>query len=164
MKHSLLALLLILSLAGCSGLQVQNPNSIPCTIYQDFGATPENSLIAKKIANPCAAQRVLVTAAKLPAVWAGPDYFSKFGSWANQVQMMISSGITYETLQLQIIKRVAEYNAEVGMALLIASDSLLVFQGEVALVNDMDKRLLLASLNDLRVQVANMGLAYGGAK
>lgn len=162
MKYSLLALLLIVSLAGCSGLQVQNPASIPCTIYQDFGATPENSLIAKKIANPCVAQRMLVTAAKMPAVWAGKEYFQKFGEWANQLQLVINSGVTYQALQLQVVKRVADYNAEAGMALLIMSDSLLVFQGEPALINEMDKRLLLAALNDVRVQVANLGLAYGG--
>ena len=154
----------ILMLAGCSGMQIGTPSSVPCTIYTDFGATPENSLIAAKIQNPCTAQRVLVTAAKLPAVWAKEDYFVKFGKWADRIQMMINSGITYSNLQLQVVKAVAEYNAEAGMALLIVSDGLLVFEGELSLLKDMDKRLLLASLNDVRVQVANMGLAFGGVK
>ena len=164
MKHIGLAVMLIIALSGCSGLTVQTPNSVPCTIYQDFGATPENSIIVTKVANPCLAQRLLVTAARLPAVWAKEEYFTKFGAWANRIQMMINSGITYSALQLQVTKAVAEYNAEAGMALLIVSDSLFVFEGELAVLKDMDKRLLLASLNDVRVKVANMGLAYGGAK
>lgn len=163
MRHIRLAVLFIIPLLiACNGLQIQNPNSIPCTIYADFGATPENSLIAKKITNPCVAQRLIVTAAKMPVVWAGKDYFDKFGKWTNEVQLMLNSGITYSDLQLQIMKRVSDFNAEAGLALLIVSDSLFVFQGEVAVISPIDKRLLLASLNDVRVQVANMGLAYSG--
>jgi hypothetical protein len=149
---------------GCTGLQVSTPNSIPCTIYQDFGATTENSIIVTKVANPCVAQRLLVTAARLPAVWAKEEYFVKFGKWADRIQMMINSGITYSALQLQVTKAVAEYNAEAGMALLIVSDGLFVFEGEMLVLKDMDKRLLLASLNDVRVKVANMGLSYSGVK
>lgn len=164
MKRLFVVVAVVALLAGCNGFKVTTPNSIPCTIYQDFGATPENSIIVTKVSDPCMAQRLLVTAARLPAVWAKEEYFVKFGKWSDRIQMMINSGITYSALQLQVAKAVAEYNAEAGMALLIVSDSLFVFEGELAMIKEMDKRLLLASLNDVRVKVANMGLAYGGAK
>jgi hypothetical protein len=162
MKKLALALVLAVAISGCSGLNVTGVPSVPCTIYQDFGATPENSLIAAKIADPCQAQRLLVTAARVPIIWAKADYYQKFGAWADRIQMMINSGISYSDLQIQVVKAVAEYNAEAGMALLIVSDSLFVFNGELLVLKDMDKRLLLASLNDVRVKVANMGLAYSG--
>ena len=150
--------LLCLALTGCAGVQVQPAYNTPCTIYEDFGATPENSLIAAKIANPCAAQRLLATAAKLPAVWADKQYIEKFNKWSGVVHNAIANGITYQALQDMVVAEIAKLNKEAGMTLLILGDGLLVF-GEIQTpISPVDQKLLLASLNDLRVQVARLSL------
>lgn len=146
--------LAVMLLAGCAGMQV----SQPCTIYQDFGATPETSLIAAKIANPCAAQRMLATAAKLPAVWLKTKYIDQFNKWAGVIHTLISEGISYHDLQELVVAEVAKFNTEAGLALLIVSDSLFVFEGQVQPIMPIDQKLLLASLNDLRLQVATLSL------
>lgn len=143
---------------GCTGMQVGTVFTQPCTIYEEFGATPENSLIAAKIANPCAAQRMLATAAKLPAVWGQKQYVEQFNKWSGIIHDRITKGISYADLQALVVAEVAKFNAQAGMALLIVSDGLFVFEGEVQPLQPMDQKLLLASLNDLRVQVARLSL------
>ncbi len=149
---------LAVAFMGCTGLQVGTTFSQPCTIYQDFGATPETSLIAAKIANPCAAQKLLATAAKLPAVWLQGKYIEQFNKWAGVIHNKISSGISYADLQGLVVAEVAKFNTEAGMALLIVSDSLFVFEGVHLPIMPIDQKLLLASLNDLRIQVATLSL------
>jgi hypothetical protein len=152
----LAAVVMVILFMGCAG--VQPAYNTPCTIYEDFGATPENSLIAAKIANPCAAQRLLATAAKLPAVWAQKDYIEKFNKWSGIVHNAIAQGITYQALQDMVVMEVAKLNKEAGMTLLILGDGLLVF-GEIQTpISPVDQKMLLASLNDLRVQVARLSL------
>lgn len=150
--------LLAVMFMGCTGLQVGTTFNQPCTIYQDFGASPTNSLIAQKIANPCAAQKLLATAAKMPAVWLQAKYIDQFNKWAGVIHNKISSGISYADLQGLVVAEVAKFNAEAGLALLIVSDSLFVFEGQVQPIMPIDQKLLLASLNDLRVQVATLSL------
>jgi hypothetical protein len=159
MKKTLLIAISVMLLAGCvTGPQVQPVWNMPCTIYTDFGANPENSIIARHVQNPCAAQKLLATAAKLPAIWAQQKYIEQFNKWAGTIHQVIAAGTTYAALQNLIISEVAKFNTEAGMALLILSDSLLVFGQETDMILPMDKKLLLASLNDLRVQVAALSL------
>ena len=76
-------------LTGCSttGGGVEMPEWMdtifdrPCDIYEEVGATPENSLIAKLIENPCVAQSLLATAAKAPLVWHQERYAELFEEW-----------------------------------------------------------------------------------
>ena len=156
---AIISTLAVLVMVGCTGLQVGTTFTQPCTIYEVFGATPENSLIASKIANPCAAQKMLATAAKLPAIWGKAEYIAQFNKWAGVIYTRLNEGITYQALQELVVMEVAKFNKEAGLTLLILSDGIFVFGGEVAPIGDVDKRLLLASLNDLRVQVANLSLA-----
>ena len=127
-----------------------------CTIYQDVGATPENSIIAKLIENPCIAQKIICTAAKLPLVWKQEKYLELFNEWADKLQVYIESGITYSDLQQMVIVNIAKFNENVGMGLLLVSDGILVFDSETALIGDVDRTLLLMSLADLRAQVQRM--------
>lgn len=152
----LIAVIMAAALFGCTGLQVGD--SIPCTIYADFGATPENSIIAKHIANPCVAQRLLATAAKLPAVWADKKYIDKFNQWSGVVHNAIAKGVSYAALQDMVVAEIAKLNKEAGMTLLILGDGLLVFGEVQSPISPVDQKLLLASLNDLRVQVARLSL------
>ena len=152
----LVVVVMTLAFIGCTGLQVGD--SIPCTIYEDFGATPENSIIAKHIANPCTAQRLLATAAKLPAVWADKKYIDKFNQWSGIVHNAIATGLTYQALQDMVVAEIAKLNKEAGMTLLILGDGLLVFGEIQSPISAVDQKLLLASLNDLRVQVARLSL------
>jgi hypothetical protein len=159
MKKTLLIAISVVMLAGCvTGPQVQPVWNMPCTIYTDFGANPENSIIARHVQNPCAAQRLLATAAKLPAIWAQQKYIEQFNKWAGVVHQTIVQGTTYAGLQNLVIAEIAKLNREAGMTLLILSDGLLVFGQEEAPIMPMDVKLLLASLNDLRVQVAALSL------
>jgi hypothetical protein len=159
MKRALLIFVVVAFVGGCAGMPTPAPVwNMPCTIYRDFGATEGNSIIAKHIQNPCAAQKLLATAAKLPAIWAQQKYIEQFNEWAGIVHQTIATGTTYAALQNMVIAEVAKFNTEAGMALLILSDSLLVFGQEQDMILPMDKKLLLASLNDLRVQVAALSL------
>jgi hypothetical protein len=159
MKRALLIFVVVAFVGGCAGMPTPAPVwNMPCTIYRDFGATEGNSIIAKHIQNPCAAQKLLATAAKLPAIWAQKKYIDEFNKWAGVVHGVIVQGTTYAGLQNLVIAEVAKLNKEAGMTLLILSDGLLVFGQEETAILPMDVKLLLASLNDLRVQVAALSL------
>jgi len=134
----------------------------PCSIYEDVGATAENSLIAKMIPNPCAAQKILATAAKAPIVWADKAYVEMFEKWAGEIQAIIEEGISYQLLQEMVLIQIAKLNKEAGLALLIVSDGIFVFDGQGALIAPIDQKLLLMSLEDLRAQVKRMGILAGG--
>lgn len=161
MKKTILALLSCTLLVGCAG--IQTPGTVynqPCTIYQDVGATPENSLIAAKLSNPCLVHRLLVTAAKLPVVWQKKAYVDLFDEWAGKFQTIVEYGITYKSLQDLVVVEIAKFNQEAGLALLIIGDGIFVFT-ETDMINQVDKKLILMSLADLRVQVARLGILAG---
>jgi len=154
----LLIVLIGLSLVGCAGLQA--PGTVynqPCTIYEDVGATPANSLIAAKLKNPCIVHRILVTAAKLPVIWQKKEYVDLFDVWAKKIQVVIETGLTYKALQDLIIMEIAKFNQEAGLALLIIGDGIFIFT-ETDMIMPVDKKLLLMSLADLRQQVARLGI------
>ena len=127
-----------------------------CTIYEDVGATPENSVIAKLIKNPCAAQTILATAAQLPFMWKQKNYYEMFDKWADKIQQYIESGMTYADLQQIVVISIANFNKDVGVGLLIVSDGILVFDNQKSIIGEKDRTLLLMSLTDLRAKVSRM--------
>jgi hypothetical protein len=81
-----------------------------------------------------------------------------FELWAGKVELMIEGGLTYGQLQEIILIEVAKLNKEAGMALLLVSGSIFAFEGEQSPIKEMDKKLRLMSLEDLRAQVKRMAL------
>ena len=127
----------------------------PCSLYEEFGATPENSLIAQKIKNPCAAQRILGIMAKLPAIQWQKEYTDAFDEWSNRILTAINSWISYKGLQDMVIMEISKLNAKVGMTMMVVSSGILVFD-DTSPILPMDIKLIKASLVDLRAQVAQM--------
>lgn len=140
-----------------SEVQVATVFSQPCTIYEEIGATPENSLICAKIENPCAAQSILATAAKAPALWKKKEYCELFDEWAGKVQAILESGVTYRDLQDLVLMQIAKLNDKAGLALLVVSDGIFVFSEESP-IRPIDRQLILMSLVDLRAQVARLAI------
>jgi len=143
-------------LAGCAG--TPTPWNQPCTIYDDVGATPENSVIAKLIKNPCVAQKMLVTAAKAPYLWKKQEYIDMFNKWETYIEEIVRGGVTYSQLQTIVIAQVSKLNEEAGVVLLILSDGIFVFNGETALISEIDQTLILMSLEDLKTNVNQLTL------
>lgn len=129
-----------------------------CTIYQEVGATPENSVICAKISNPCAIHRLLATAAKAPVIWEQQVYVAMFDLWAQKIQAAIEEGVTYRLLQETVLIQIARLNREAGLALLLVSDGIFVFDNQAQLIGEVDQKLLLMSLEDLRSQVKRMAI------
>ena len=151
-------------LIGCAingNNQVQTVFTQPCDIYESVGATPENSLIAAKIKNPCAAQSILATAAKAPLIWHQERYAELFEEWASKIQGVIDAGVTYSDLQDVVLVQIAKLNNEAGMALLMVSDGIFVFDDQASLIGEIDRKLLSMSIQDLRSQVKKMALIAG---
>jgi len=151
-RLTVLAVIMAL-LGGCAGLQLQ---SAPCTVYEAVGATPENSIIASKIHNPCQAQRLLVTAVEMPIIWSQQKYIESFDKWVGILKSTIEAGVSLSDLQGIILTKVAAYNAEMGMALLIVSNNLLVFDSSYEIMGPYDKILVLMSLDNLSFKVHRM--------
>lgn len=142
----------ILMFWGCTAFIKPQP---ACTIYEEVGATPDTSLIAKLIKDPCVAQRILATAAKAPVIWSD-NYAAMFELWACKIQGIIEAGVTYSDLQAIVVAQIAKLNREAGLALLVVSDGIFVFDGQKEIIGEIDKKLLLMSLEDLRAQVKKM--------
>jgi len=85
-----------------------------------------------------------------------------FEKWAWEIQAIIEEGISYQLLQEMVLIQIAKLNKEAGLALLIVSDGIFVFDGQGALIAPIDQKLLLMSLEDLRAQVKRMGILAGG--
>jgi len=162
MKKMFLIGLGLMFIGGCAGFQLPGTVfTVPCTIYEDVGATPENSLICAKIKNPCAVHKLLATAAKVPVIWKQKEYTDMFEEWAAKIQLIVESGVTYVFLQDLIVMEIAKLNQDAGMALLILSEGIFVFT-EAEIMLPVDKTLVLMSLTDLRRQVAQMAILAGG--
>lgn len=144
------------SLFGCATVPTQ-----PCTIYEDAGATPQNSIIAQNISDPCRAQNMLAKAAKIPIIWGKKGYAEKFDIWAENLKFTIEAGITYADLQDLVIMKVAEFNKEAGLALLILSDDIYVFGDYSLPLKEIDRKLVLMSLADLRLEVKQLAIIAG---
>ncbi len=149
-----LLLLSILLTVSCAGI-LSDPQN--CTIYQEYGATPMNSLIADKIKDPCLARRLITTSAKLPAIQWEKKYTDEFEIWAAKVEAMIQDNISYADLQDIVLLEVSKLNAKAGLVFLIVSDEILVFN-EQDLLRDKDVELLLGLIKHLRTEVAKMAV------
>ena len=161
MKQIFLAILIVLALCITFGAcATMTTNQTACTIYEDVGATAENSVIAKLISNPCTAQRILAVAAKAPVIWS-PLYVDLFELWAGKIQAVIEAGISYSDLQVMVVAQIAKLNREAGLALLIVSDGIFVFDGQMQPIGDIDRKLLLMSLEDLRAKVKQLKILSG---
>ena len=160
MKRYLIISLIITAfvIGGCENIKWPG-GEIPCTIYEEVGATPENSLIAKRISNPCQAQRLLVTAAKLGVVW---DAYSveQFDKWVGKLQGYVGPTTTYYDLQQFVMLKVAEFNKKLGGTFLIVSDLILIFPDKEIMFGK-DLTLAKMSIEDLKAQVAKLALIYG---
>jgi hypothetical protein len=129
----------------------------PCTIYADHEATPINSLIAEKIEDPCVAVRLITTAAKLPVIEWEQEYIRLFNMWAAKMEWVVQNNVSYAGLQDIILVEVRRLNIKAGMALLIVSDSIFMFD-ETEHLLDKDVELMLALIKHLRAEVNRMGV------
>ncbi len=127
-----------------------------CGIYEEVGATPENSLIAKRIVNPCQAQRILATVAKVGVIWSEVN-IEEFNKWADLVESYVVSGITYYDIQQFVTMEIAKLNLKVGVTLLVFSDLLVKFPDKT-LIMEKDQTLLKMSIVDIRQQVQKLAL------
>ena len=127
----------------------------PCTLYEQYEATPENSLIAAKISDPCEANRIITMVAKLPAIEFGKDYIDEFNVWADDLRALLPFSCTYKDIQDDIIFNVARLNIKAGMTLFIISDGILVFDNE-QLIFPKDVELLIALIDNLKREVNSL--------
>ena len=134
---------------------VPSGGEVNCTIYEEYGATPENSIIAKRIKDPCQAKRLIIMAAKLPAIEWEKKYTVEFEKWAAFIEARLEDGITYAELQDIVIIEIAKLNKKVGMALLVVSDAIFVFDDNTKIL-EIDMAMLKALIQDLRREVKLM--------
>ena len=139
---------------GCASLHLNN--SAPCDIYAKFGATPENSMIAEKITDPCEASRIISLAAKLPVIQFEKEYVKGFNIWYSYTRSYIAGGVTYKSVQDMILLKIAQLNFKAGMTLFILSDDLLVFNN-ARIIKPKDVQLMTALLDKLHQDVNSLG-------
>jgi len=125
---------------------------VPCTLYERFEATPTNSLIASKISDPCAANRILTLAAKLPVIYFEKEYIDQFNTWADHMKLVIKTGISYKGIQDMIVMEIAKLNLKAGLTLFIISDGILVFDND-QMILPKDVELLTALIDNLKDEV-----------
>ena len=159
MKRWLVLVLCAISLMACAGDMGWMKSNVPCTVYAEIGATPENSLIAKRIPDPCQAQKLLVTAAKLGVVW---DAYSvgQFDLWVGKLDTFIDTNPTYYDLQQYVMLAVAKFNKELGGTFLILSDLILIFPDKTVMF-EKDHMLSKMSVADLKAEVKKLAIIYG---
>jgi len=161
MKNIIVITVSLLLIAGCANLGVRPAIDQPCNIYEQVGATPENSVIAARIANPCVVQKGLIVIVQSPIIWASKNYVEQFDAWADKVKMLIETGVSLSDLQTLVLMKVAEFNREAGLTMLILSNNFLVFKDVTDDTGEIDKTLLLMSINDLIAQVHKLALIGG---
>lgn len=131
------------------------PPERPCTIYQDLQIT--SGLIFEKVANPCAAQNILIVVAQ--SAYALEAYeVEQFEEWAVKIKAIIGEGqITYTGLRALVLREVLQINRKMGLILVSASGLIDIFEGPQLLQPD-DIKLLLASMDDLVEQVRTIAV------
>lgn len=152
MKKLLGFIVVSILLVSCATIGVT-----PCTLYERYEATPENSLIAAKISDPCAANRIITMAAKLPVIQWETEYIEEFNLWSDHLKDLISNGSTYKSIQDLIILTIAQLNMKAGLTLFILSDGILVFDTE-QIIMDKDVELLIALIDNLKREVNSLGI------
>lgn len=161
MRHlKSVVVVLFFLLIACTGpggvIELGGWEATECTVYADVGATAENSLIAQRIPDPCQAQKLLGTAAKLGVVWEAYEV-EQFDEWALLVENYLRSGVTYNDLMLYVSAEVAKLNKKLGGTFIILGDLILKFPDKT-LIMEKDITLALMCIEDLRAQVAKMKL------
>ena len=152
MKKLLGLTIVLLLLVSCATFG----NAPPCTLYEQYGATPENSLIAAKIEDPCAANRIITLVAKLPVIQYEEEYIEQFNLWADETKVVITNGATYKSIQDMIILKIAQLNIKAGLTLFIISDGILVFD-TVQVIAPKDIELLIDLIDNLKREVSLLG-------
>jgi hypothetical protein len=151
MKYIIIGLSLLFLITGC--VSIGPP--VECTIYEDYGATPENSFIARKISNPCSMTDLITVAAKLPIVEWGEEYAADFDAWAARLEIIIENGVSMSRLRDIVLIEVMKLNAKVGFTLLAVSPVIGSFNETVPMF-ETDEILLKSLLKHLRTEVAIM--------
>jgi len=141
-------------LVSCATIGVTPTN---CTLYEEYGATPENSLIAAKISDPCAANRIITLIAKLGVIQWEKEYIEEFNKWSDEAKLFVADGITYKAVQDMIIVKIAQLNMKAGLTLFILSDGILVFDTNQVII-DKDVELLIALIDNLKKEVNSLGV------
>ena len=155
------------ALGGCSTARLKPLNPFddpppdqPCTIYEDYNI--QTGLIKQRIKNPCAAQNLLVTVAKGGVAFSAYD-IDQFNKWADKAELVVKSNITYADLQIWITAEVVKLNKKFGMVVFAVSDIVSVFP-DTAIIDPDDQKLILASIADLRAEIAKMAIFFGFIK
>jgi hypothetical protein len=126
-----------------------------CTIYEEFGANPSNSLIAAKIPDPCRAKRLIRIVAKSGVVIWKKEYADKFRYWTDYVKKRIEMKISYADLQDLVTAKVYQLNIEAGLTLMVVGPEILQFH-EVGILKDKDAEMMIALINELQNEVERM--------
>jgi hypothetical protein len=128
---------------------------VECTIYQEFEATPENSIIAETIPDPCLTKNLITVAAKLPIVEFGTEYATAFDAWASKLEIVVENGVSMARLRDIILIEVVKLNTKIGFTLLAISPIISSFT-DTAPMLETDASMLLSLIKHLRTEVAMM--------
>jgi len=153
MKNLFIIFALLFVVTGCTQFTT-GVTPVQCTIYKDFGATPENSIIASKISNPCLASDLIVVAAKMPVIWE-KKYGEEFDKWATKMEVILNNGVTFTKLRDIVTIEIAKLNKEIGLTFLAISPIINQFD-ETGMLLPIDIEMCLALIKKLRREVAQM--------
>ena len=157
MKNYLFIIFALLFVAtGCTQFTT-GVTPVQCTIYQDFGATPQNSIIAGTISNPCLASDLVVVAAKVGVVYYEKKYTDAFDKWATKIETVLNNGVTASELRDIVMLEVLKLNKEIGLTFLAISPIINQFN-EPTMLLPVDIQMLLALVKRLRAEVAQMAV------
>ena len=156
MKNFFIIFALLFVVTGCTQFNT-GVTLVQCTIYQDFGATPQNSIIAAKISNPCLAADLIVVAAKVGVIYWEAKYAYAFDQWATKIEVVLNNGVTATELRDIVMMEVLKLNKEIGLTFLAISPIINQFT-ETTMLFPVDTQMLLALVKRLRVEVAQMAI------
>lgn len=167
-RHSLIVIMFLMCLslliAGCAIKNAETGEwewgyEQTCTVYEDFGATPENSYIAQYIPDPCAASRLFRVAIKAPAVRWQYEYTAKYWTFSKVTRDYIKEGKPLTFLQDFLVVASAKYNTSVGLTVLLISDEVLKFKG-IEDIKPADQAMLLALMDKTDYDMKRMELYF----
>ena len=157
MKKSFIILTLSILIVGCGSNSVFIGKPQDCTVYEQYGATSENSYIVRHVPDPCLASDLITVAAKLPVIEWKDDYSRDFDLWAAKLEVVIAEGISLSALRDLVLIEVMKLNKKVGFTLLAISPIINSFY-ETAPMLVKDTEMLLALVKHLRSEVAQMAI------
>lgn len=157
MKKSFIILTLSILIVGCGSNSVFIGKPSDCTVYEQYGATSENSYIVRHVPDPCLASDLITVAAKLPVIEWKDTYSRDFDLWAAKLEIVIAEGISLSALRDIVLIEVMKLNKKVGFTLLAISPIINSFY-ETAPMFVKDTEMLLALVKHLRAEVAQMAI------